>query len=239
MTTLAYQSDPARKAGIMAAMRADIAADRLVKGQYWQHSKGCAIGCLVHGSSHDDAADLVGMPIEIAGLFDAIFEGLPNGEAQAWPVDFLDAIQPGADLSLVWPRWAHWLLTEEIAAAAAKDQGCAKAVADVAALLAKWIENNQPAAAARWTEAARAAAGAAARWATGAACAAARWATGAAGAAARAPEAAEAARAPEAAEAARAPAAAWAAARTARAASYQRQADKLLALLRSAPVPTS
>ena len=214
---LAYNNDPSRKAAIL-----DIAVDNLVK------------------DSHQAAANLVGMPIELAGLFNAILEGLPNGKAQAWPVDFLDAIAPGADLTLIWPRWAHWLLTTEVAKAAAKNSACAKAVADVAALFAKWIDTDKKPSAERWDRAAKAtcvrtasdarrAAGAAARaasatWASGAARAAwtSAWAARAASATARIASDASAAKVAR-------------AARAARAASYQRQAAQLLTLLRAAP----
>ena len=228
-TQLAYNSDPARKAAILAAMRADIAADRLVKGQYWQDGKGCAIGCLVRGSSHDDAAALVRMPVELAGLFDAIFEGLPNGEAMAWPVQFLDAIEPGADLSLVWPRWAHWLLREEVSAVAAHDPACAKTVADVATLFAEWIGGVCPK-----TEAWKMAAGAAwaARAAAAGAAAAGAAAAGAVGAAGAAAEAAAGA-------AKASGAAAGASGAAAGAASYGRQRDKLIDLLSAATASTT
>ena len=222
MTTLAfaYQSDPSRKVAILAAMRADIAADNLIKNRYWVHGKGCAIGCLIRSDSHEAAADHVGTPVELMGLFDTIFEGLPPAEAQAWPVDFLEAITPGADLVLVWPRFAHWLLTREVAADAAKDPDCAKTVAGVAALFDEWIAGNKPSAD-RWDGVPWAASADSAADADSAAYAA----------AARVARVARAA----AARVARADSAA--AARVARADScYRRQAAQLLALLRAAPV---
>ena len=35
------------KAQTIARMREHAAADRLVKGQYWEGGKGCAVGCMV------------------------------------------------------------------------------------------------------------------------------------------------------------------------------------------------
>jgi len=56
-----------------------------------------------------------GVPIELVHLADALEAGLPANEAHGWPEAFVSAIEPSANLSLVWPRWAHWLLTVELA----------------------------------------------------------------------------------------------------------------------------
>ncbi|MGG6283718.1 hypothetical protein ACQ4M3_19225 [Leptolyngbya sp. AN03gr2] len=43
---------------------------------------------------------------------DRIFEGLENREAKEFPLEFLEAIPVGADLSNVWNLFAVWLLEE-------------------------------------------------------------------------------------------------------------------------------
>ena len=49
----------------------------------------------------------------LARLEDCIFEGLPNGKAMAWPIRFMEAVKPGADLSRVGWQFLHWVLTDK------------------------------------------------------------------------------------------------------------------------------
>jgi hypothetical protein len=48
----------------------------------------------------------------LAHLEEIIFERLPDDEGKRFAVEFLEAIPVGADLSLVWPAVAHWLLVD-------------------------------------------------------------------------------------------------------------------------------
>ena len=111
-TLLAYHGDPEIKDKYLKRVRAHAAADQLVKGQYWQDGKGCAVGCTVHSSSHMAYETELGIPIVLARLEDCIFESLDNAASKEWPERFLAAAKPGADLSLVWPRFALRLLTD-------------------------------------------------------------------------------------------------------------------------------
>ena len=45
---IAYHNDPAVKTAIMAQLQAHYDADDLIKGQYWENGKGCAVGCTLH-----------------------------------------------------------------------------------------------------------------------------------------------------------------------------------------------
>src|ERR1041385_984810 len=112
MTMLAYHGRNDLKAGVLAILAEHREADKLVKGRYWEEGKGCAVGCtlesvrriegkrsIVH-DSHALYERYLGVPTALARLEDGIFEGLPNGESQAWPERFASAIQPGADLSM-------------------------------------------------------------------------------------------------------------------------------------------
>lgn len=109
---LAYHNDSAIKTGIIAQLEAHRAADQLMKGVYWQHGKGCAVGCTVHSGNHAEYEKRFGIPRVLARLEDRIFEGLPNAKAMEWPVRFMSAIAPGADLSRVWNRFGNWLLVD-------------------------------------------------------------------------------------------------------------------------------
>jgi hypothetical protein len=92
---LAYHSDPAIKAHYLARVEGHAAADEIIKGQYWEAGKGCAVGCTVHGGSHCDFERELGIPQMLAWLEDVIFEGLPNRVAKTWPERFLSSISPG------------------------------------------------------------------------------------------------------------------------------------------------
>ena len=115
---LAYHNDPALKAKLLVDLQAHADADRLVKGQYWENGKGCAVGCTLHSlgvvntGKHAEYETRLGIPESLARLEDKLFEGLPNADAMRWPMRFTAAIAPGADLSLVAWKWLHWLLTE-------------------------------------------------------------------------------------------------------------------------------
>ena len=113
---LAYHGDPKIKRKYLARVRAHRKADELVKGRYWESGKGCAVGCTVHSSSHAAYETELGIPRELARLEDQIFERLDNGASKAWPEAFLQAPRVGADLSMVWPSFALWLLSEAAAA---------------------------------------------------------------------------------------------------------------------------
>ena len=109
----AYHNDPAVKSAILAQLVAHRKADEIVQGQYWEGGKGCAVGCTLHTSNHAEYETRFGIPQMLAHLEDGIFEGLPNGVANAWPERFMGAIEPGADLSRVGWQFMHWLITDE------------------------------------------------------------------------------------------------------------------------------
>jgi hypothetical protein len=111
---IAYNNDAALKERLIATMRAHREAETLVQGVYWEDGRGCAVGCITHKQSYEawKHYEEWGIPRILARLEDAIFEALPTDEARAWPERFLGAIQPGADLSQVWDRFAVWLLVD-------------------------------------------------------------------------------------------------------------------------------
>jgi len=250
---LAYHSTPAIKSKLLADLQAHADADRLVKGQYWENGKGCAIGCTLHSlgvarksSNHAEYETHLGIPQMLAHLEDKIFEGLPNADAMRWPMRFSAAINPGADLSRVGWQWLHWLLTDGLPRLNnAAVNAAIKQSTDVLLPLTRGEPVDRAAACAAGT-AAGTAASAAARAAVGAARAAARAAVGAADAAAYAATdaaayaayaaagAADAAAYAAGAAAYAAGAAADVAADAAGAAAYQRMADKLVQLLEDA-----
>jgi hypothetical protein len=222
---LAFHGQSELKTQVLALLAEHREADRLVKGHYWECGKGCAVGCtlesirrirgdaeIAHGD-HSAYEEYLGVPRALARLEDGLFENLPNGTAQGWPERFTSAIRPGADLSMVVPKFLHWLLSDPEGGVqrAVKDRPKQKAAINaVAALYARWIEQGTKPSVTEWREARRAA-DAAAAYAAYAAYAADAYAAYAAAAAADAADAA-----------------------AARSCERIRQADKLIELLEAA-----
>ncbi len=218
---IAYHGQQAIKDKYLARVAAHRAANELIRGTGWDetHHKGCALGCTLDNYDHAAYETELGIPRLLARLEDGIFESLPIDQAMEWPERFLATIRPGADLSLVGPRFLRWLLADPkdgVLRFAQTDQQ-RSSIQGVADLYARQIEGHPPNSE-DWNAAAYAADAAAAAAAAYAADAAAYAADAAARAADAAAYAADAARA-----------AAAAAARV-------RQADKLIEFLSFAPV---
>src|ERR1700747_3635551 len=105
---LAYHNDTKIKTKYVKRVKAHQLADEIEKGYYWEDGKGCAVGCTIEGSDHSKYEKELGIPKELAYLEDVIFEELPNGDAKAFPLNFLKAIKPGTDLSSVVPKFIIW-----------------------------------------------------------------------------------------------------------------------------------
>ena len=242
---LAFTETEVSKDQLIASLTAHAEADRFIKGTYWQNGKGCAVGCSLRDfrpketGNHGLYEPLFGIPRILARLEDGIFENLPDNLSKKWPLRFANAVKPGSDLSMVWPKFMLWLLRDHLPKFAAKDERALKAVNTVGDLYEAWVGGNKPSA--KDFEAAADAAYAAyaaAAYAADAAYADAYAAADAAGAAADAADAADAyadaaGAAADAADAAGA--AADAASRTkVRSAFYVIMSDKLIELIEAA-----
>jgi hypothetical protein len=163
MTDLsAFHNDPELKAFVLNQLALHREADKLIKGDYWKNGKGCSIGCTLEAirlrngkfengidhHSHQLLEDETGVPLILWRLNDQFFEALPDSESQAWPERFTSAIYPGTDLTMIWPRFAHWLLTEEVPPRT-KNSRCLASLAEVGALYREWIDGVMPSAE-RW-----------------------------------------------------------------------------------------
>ena len=129
----AYHNDQAIKDKYLARVQAHYDADEIIKGEYWENGKGCAVGCTLHSSDHSAYETELGIPEILAQLEDGIFEGLPNDVAKEFPLRFLNAVKVGSDLSGVFPRFMHWLLVDKEHGVIkfAKDKKVVQAVADL------------------------------------------------------------------------------------------------------------
>ena len=163
---IAYHGRGADKATILAQLAAHRAADELVQGYgYWEDGKGCAVGCTLYSDDHMEYETRFGIPVALALLEDAIFEGLPVDLARQWPERFMGAIQPGADLSRVqWQllQWQllHWLMTTPSVNPGIEHELVREAVRQCADVIADLAAGKEPNASAAWS-AARSAASAA------------------------------------------------------------------------------
>jgi len=91
-------------ADLALEVKAHIEADALVRGEYWDGSKGCFIGCLTHSSDPEPAVERFGLPEPLLRIAESIFEALPDEEGQAFFAALPDAVGcDGKDLSKV-----HW-----------------------------------------------------------------------------------------------------------------------------------
>jgi hypothetical protein len=133
MTMISYHNSPELKARFVGHVERHRAQDQVARGTYGTVTaggkwRGCAVGCslrsldeidgrqlVTDNNNHRDLAERLGIPLVLAHLEDRIFEGLPESEALLWPTLFAQAIPVGADLSLVWPRFAHWMLVDATA----------------------------------------------------------------------------------------------------------------------------
>jgi hypothetical protein len=97
----AFHNDPKIKEKYLKRVKAHAAANEIIKGEYWENGKGCAVGCTIHGSQHSKYETELGIPEWLARVEDTIFEGLPNKRAKLWPAEFLSAITPGIDLEKI------------------------------------------------------------------------------------------------------------------------------------------
>jgi hypothetical protein len=145
---IAFHGEPQLKAHVIQKMREHREADRLIQHFYWKNGRGCAVGCLLQDpyGGHERYETEFGIPRQLALLEDGIFECLDIQSAVAWPERFLEAIPVGADLSLVWPRFAVWMLVDPQHGIGylLDDPSAAMAVSAVVDLYSRQISGDEP-----------------------------------------------------------------------------------------------
>ncbi len=99
-------------------MKAHMAADELVRGHYWdpRTRTGCGVGCILevpNGENiHKQFEPELEIPCQVAYLVDYLFEKTPIDYYLAFPLAFLEATPVAADLSKVTSRFLVWLLLD-------------------------------------------------------------------------------------------------------------------------------
>src|SRR5258708_2946726 len=136
----AYHGDVSVQAKYVARARGHQLADEIDQGTYYDDSgpklRVCPVGCTIHGSDHTAYEEEIGVPEILARIEDRLFEMMPLEDAKQWPVKFLEAIPVGADLSMVWPKLAVWMLADPTDGVIrfAKHDDVKKVITDVAQL---------------------------------------------------------------------------------------------------------
>ena len=157
----AYLNNPQLKADLIGQLQAHRAADHFIRGSYGEGEgdqfRGCAVGCSIESlnrisgschchSDHSCYEPGFGVPQLLAKLQDRLFEGMPKADAMEWPLQFWEAIEVGADLTMVWPRFAHWMLNDpnDGVIRFAKTENVRNAILAVTALFERWIGGDKP-----------------------------------------------------------------------------------------------
>ena len=141
-TLIAFHGDPKIKGKYLRRVQRHRKADELIRGTGFNNGKGCAVGCTLNKYDHAAYETELGIPKVLARLEDVMFERMELDEAMKWPTRFLSAVPVGADLSMVWPRFAVWLMRET--ATKTKRESSKKACESVAAAYERHIAGSPP-----------------------------------------------------------------------------------------------
>ena len=117
------------KSALLAEIIKHREQDRVVQGTYGEKGeenfRGCAVGCSIHSLfiitgrhyrpyNHEAYETELGIPRILGELQDVIHEGLSDADFPTWPERFMAAVPIETDLSLVFPKFALWLLSDEV-----------------------------------------------------------------------------------------------------------------------------
>lgn len=159
---LAFRSSYDLKHEVLRQIKLEIAQDRLL--HYYQFGdcpnytyRGCptstsieALNLVARSRFSTDGFDsfvrCFRIPLELTRLYQ-FFRDTPRDETgDDWVVSFLRAITPGADLSMVWLKFAHWLLVDPDYGmiSKAKAERLKKGLSECAELYARWIAGEKP-----------------------------------------------------------------------------------------------
>ncbi len=175
---IAFHNDPALQFKMLAAVDEHVKHDQVVQEGYGtglgEQFRGCFIGCTIHALDGDAAGDFrdvervfdaYGLPPILTRLCEQIFEGVPNIAAPAFFKAVPNALNLGADISLVVWKFLHWMVVDTLEKHGTDEvrQGCSDAVAVLLDRANGVNVTLQRADAARYAAAVTAAADAAAR----------------------------------------------------------------------------
>lgn len=130
MKYLAFHNDAALQAAVLAEVDAHVAADRVIQRTYGGEQGACFIGCLAGDNNPRRVWERTGFPEMLTRIAENIFEGLPAKECPAFFSDVLHAPRLGADLSLVAWQFLHMEVRDALEQYGTPEvrSGCAKAL---------------------------------------------------------------------------------------------------------------
>ena len=120
------------ESALVAEIRKHREQDQVIQGNYGYREegkfRGCAVGCAVDSlfviGGHDTPYYLctdhgiyereLGIPRILAELQDIIHEGLSDESFPTWPERFMEAVPTETELSLVFPKFAWWLIVHPV-----------------------------------------------------------------------------------------------------------------------------
>jgi hypothetical protein len=110
----AYHNDPARKANLIARLKAHAAAGDIQRARLaWKNGKGSLVGCLIHDTSFAVWQQQTGLPKALGCALDTIAVRFATPQLAAqFAVQWLQAIPVGCDLLAACHALLVWLLTD-------------------------------------------------------------------------------------------------------------------------------
>lgn len=117
MTLSAYHGKQKTKDAYVRRIQRHINADNLVHGYRLEPGRGCSVACILnnHDHTYSEVESEIGIPRWSAVLLDMLYENCSN---DVWPtiaIDFLNAVDPGQDLSLISNNLKIFILNANIA----------------------------------------------------------------------------------------------------------------------------
>lgn len=96
----AYHNDNNLKNEIVKKALEHEAADRVIKGTYWDGHKGCSVGCLLNDpdGGHEQYPAKFGLPEWLGHLQDFLFENMSDSLRKNWTSTLMSAIKPGVNI---------------------------------------------------------------------------------------------------------------------------------------------
>jgi hypothetical protein len=121
----AFENTVITKEELLKELRWHKDQDNFAKGNYFIDGKGCAVGCSLESvarlkniklsySNHKEYEKLFNIPEWLAYLEDRIFEGVSMERSKLWSIEFIDAINIGADLEKVKAPFLLYVLESNL-----------------------------------------------------------------------------------------------------------------------------
>jgi len=109
----AFENVTMTKQEMIEALKWHQEQDNFVRGEYFRDGKGCAVGCSLESvartknislkdfGNHSLYETYLGIPEWLARVEDTIFEGVGVKRSKTWPLEFIEAVNTGANLENV------------------------------------------------------------------------------------------------------------------------------------------